>query len=219
MGFLTSLFGGGDNTLLTVFLALAGVLLLIVLGVWALKLVFNATGRVSRGRAKRLSVVDVTPVDQKRQLVLVRRDKVEHLIMIGGGQDVVIETGITTETRAERPARPATQSATANSGLSGATMADPEPAPTPATVSDMPLRNPVTQRASLRHTPLVRPNDWQEPELIPSATEKRGRRAYDSAKSAKRPAATGVDGTAEPALDEPTVEIEFKDENRSGARN
>ena len=43
---------------------------------------------------KRLEVTDHANVDGRRRLVLVRRDNVEHLIMIGGPVDVVVETGI-----------------------------------------------------------------------------------------------------------------------------
>jgi hypothetical protein len=39
-------------------------------------------------------VLDAAAVDAKRRLVLIRRDNVEHLIMIGGPTDIVIETGI-----------------------------------------------------------------------------------------------------------------------------
>jgi hypothetical protein len=42
----------------------------------------------------RLEVVEQASMDGRRKLVLVRRDNVEHLIMIGGPVDVVIETGI-----------------------------------------------------------------------------------------------------------------------------
>lgn len=46
-------------------------------------------------RTPRLSVRDAAAVDRTRRLVLVRRDNVEHLILIGGPTDVVIETNIT----------------------------------------------------------------------------------------------------------------------------
>ena len=46
-----------------------------------------------RPREKRLGVVETAIVDQKR-LVLVRRDDVEHLIIVGGPVDMVVETGI-----------------------------------------------------------------------------------------------------------------------------
>ncbi len=49
---------------------------------------------------KRLEVVDHASVDGRRRLVLVRRDNVEHLIMIGGPVDVVVETGIAADGRA-----------------------------------------------------------------------------------------------------------------------
>jgi hypothetical protein len=47
-----------------------------------------------RNRRARLAVMDATAVDDKRRLVLVRRDDVEHLILIGGPTDVVVETHI-----------------------------------------------------------------------------------------------------------------------------
>jgi hypothetical protein len=46
---------------------------------------------------KRLEVTDHASVDGRRRLILVRRDNVEHLIMIGGPVDVVVETGIEAE--------------------------------------------------------------------------------------------------------------------------
>lgn len=48
----------------------------------------------ARGRQPRLAVTDATPVDNHRRLILVRRDDVEHLILIGGPGDLVIETNI-----------------------------------------------------------------------------------------------------------------------------
>lgn len=43
---------------------------------------------------RRLKVVEVTPVDARRRLVLVRRDDIEHLILLGQAGELVIETGI-----------------------------------------------------------------------------------------------------------------------------
>lgn len=48
----------------------------------------------TRGRGPRLGLVDTFDLDKDRQLVIVRRDNVEHLLMIGGTSDVVIETNI-----------------------------------------------------------------------------------------------------------------------------
>ncbi|HEY0218277.1 MAG TPA: flagellar biosynthetic protein FliO [Afipia sp.] len=49
----------------------------------------------NRGRMPRLAVIDAAAVDGRRRLVLVRRDNVEHLIMIGGPTDLVVEPNIT----------------------------------------------------------------------------------------------------------------------------
>lgn len=47
------------------------------------------------GRARRrLGVVEILGIDAKRKLLLIRRDDREHLILLGSGQDVVIEQGI-----------------------------------------------------------------------------------------------------------------------------
>lgn len=50
--------------------------------------------KASRGHRPRLSVTDAAVVDDKRRLVLVRRDNVEHLVMIGGPTDIVVEQNI-----------------------------------------------------------------------------------------------------------------------------
>jgi flagellar biosynthesis protein FliO len=48
----------------------------------------------SRFQAPRLAVIDSAPIDRRRTLVLIRRDKVEQLVMIGGPNDVVIEQNV-----------------------------------------------------------------------------------------------------------------------------
>ncbi|MGH6837821.1 MAG: hypothetical protein ACREDT_03300 [Methylocella sp.] len=50
--------------------------------------------RNGRARPPRLGTVDAFDLDRQRQLVIVRRDNVEHLLMIGGPNDVVIESEI-----------------------------------------------------------------------------------------------------------------------------
>lgn len=42
----------------------------------------------------RLSVVEVKGIDARRKLALIRRDDVEHLILLSQNADTVIETGI-----------------------------------------------------------------------------------------------------------------------------
>ncbi|WP_274427077.1 flagellar biosynthetic protein FliO [Chelativorans sp. YIM 93263] len=57
---------------------------------------FNTGSLISggRGRLPRLGVVEAAAVDNQRRLVLVRRDNVEHLILIGGPSDIVVEPQI-----------------------------------------------------------------------------------------------------------------------------
>jgi flagellar protein FliO/FliZ len=47
-----------------------------------------------RGRRARLAVVEAANVDGRRKLVLIRRDNLEHLVLIGGPSDVLIEPNI-----------------------------------------------------------------------------------------------------------------------------
>lgn len=71
-----------------------------------------------RGRKPRLAVLDAAAVDSRRRIVLVRRDDTEHLILIGGPTDVVIEQGIhpgkiATQPAASKPENPRKESAKA----------------------------------------------------------------------------------------------------------
>lgn len=47
-----------------------------------------------RGGRRRLSIVEAMPVDAKRRLVLLRRDATEHLVLLGTGSELLIESGI-----------------------------------------------------------------------------------------------------------------------------
>ena len=65
---------------------------------------------------RRLDLVEVRPLDAKRKLVLLRRDDREHLVLLGSGSDLLIESDI--------PADPARASATAETA---ARMSPPDP--------------------------------------------------------------------------------------------
>ena len=69
----------------------------------------NRLGSGARGRQPRLAVIDAANVDGRRRLVLIRRDNVEHLMMIGGPNDVVVEPNIVRASArdAREPAREA----------------------------------------------------------------------------------------------------------------
>lgn len=55
------------------------------------------------GKARRLSVVEVAPIDTRRRLVLVRRDNTEHLILLGASSELLIESGIAAPATAAAP--------------------------------------------------------------------------------------------------------------------
>lgn len=58
-------------------------------------------GGTTAGR--RLAVVETMTIDMKRKLIMIRRDGCEHLIMVGGERDLLIESGIVApETSAAR---------------------------------------------------------------------------------------------------------------------
>ncbi len=76
-------------------LALVAVLALIALAAWAVRRFGLAgAGTVTRPGRRRLAVVEVLPIDAKHRLVLVRRDQVEHLVLLGGAYESIVETGI-----------------------------------------------------------------------------------------------------------------------------
>lgn len=78
------------------FIAFLVVLALIGVTAWVVRR-FGANrlgGAAARGRQPRLAVIDAATVDARRRLVLIRRDNIEHLLMIGGPTDVVVEQNI-----------------------------------------------------------------------------------------------------------------------------
>jgi flagellar protein FliO/FliZ len=80
----------------TFFLAFVAVLALIGVAAWLVRrFAGNRLGaNTNRGRMPRLAVIDAAAVDGRRRLVLVRRDNIEHLLMIGGPTDIVVEPNI-----------------------------------------------------------------------------------------------------------------------------
>lgn len=92
---MSGLFGVELPTPVNFVIAFVFVLLLIGAAAWLVRR-FGATriDPAMRGRQPRLAVIDSAAVDGRRKLVIIRRDNVEHLLMIGGPSDVVVETNI-----------------------------------------------------------------------------------------------------------------------------
>jgi flagellar biogenesis protein FliO len=91
-----TLFGAETPLAVRFFFAFFVMLVLFGATAWAVRRLGTARlgGGSSRGRRSRLAVIDTASVDGRRRLILVRRDSVEHLLMIGGPIDMVIEPNI-----------------------------------------------------------------------------------------------------------------------------
>jgi flagellar protein FliO/FliZ len=111
---------------LTFFFAFVAVMALIGVAAWLVRrFAGNRLGaNPNRGRMPRLAVIDAAAVDGRRRLVLVRRDNIEHLLMIGGPTDIVVEPNIVraTPARDQMPSRP---------GVGGVEPSLPKVAPLP----------------------------------------------------------------------------------------
>ena len=132
----------------------AGALLLLVVILLIIRLARSLTSGTfisgGRNRRARLAVMDATPVDSKRRLVLIRRDDVEHLVLIGGTTDVVIERDIRMMPRSAKPVTP--QSAPLHEEPSAEAprrAAPPEPVKPPAA--------PISRPALSHNVALPRP--------------------------------------------------------------
>ncbi|MCR9256869.1 MAG: flagellar biosynthetic protein FliO [Alphaproteobacteria bacterium] len=79
---------------LTTLLVLAFVIGLMLLMAYGVRRTGLAGPAVQQSGERRLSVVEILPIDARRRLVLVRRDDTEHLLLLGMEGERVVETGI-----------------------------------------------------------------------------------------------------------------------------
>ena len=110
----------------------------------------------TRGRQPRLAVIDAATVDGRRRLILIRRDNVEHLLMIGGPTDLVVEPNIVRATPA-RELGPSRATAATDSVPRAAPSADAiwpatpaEPAPAPPPAPRPPRQPPAAEESAAR---------------------------------------------------------------------
>jgi flagellar protein FliO/FliZ len=169
-----TLFGAEMPLAVRFFLAFLIVLGLIGATAWAVRR-FGAGrlgGANTRGRQPRLAVIDHATVDGRRRLILVRRDNVEHLLMIGGPTDVVVEPNIVRAVAAPRdiappprmplPAEPPPRAIPLPETTNGSWSLQPEPAPAPpprpAALEEPPVPAPASPPWPLQHAePPARP--------------------------------------------------------------
>ena len=147
---MNSLFGVDLPTPVNFVIAFVVVLLLIGAATWLVRR-FGATrlDAGARSRQPRLAVVDAAAVDSRRKLVIVRRDNVEHLLMIGGPTDVVVETNIVRAAVAGRDTA---------AGRNGHTLPEASPAPWP---EPTPAPPPMAARAERAVPRMAVEDNWQ----------------------------------------------------------
>jgi flagellar biogenesis protein FliO len=172
---MDSLFGEGTSLPVRFFIAFVVVFALIGVTAWLIRRFGSGAlgGTGARGRAPRLAVIEAGAVDGRRKLVLIRRDNIEHLIMIGGPTDIVVEANIVRGQNARDTASTRQSSATEN--LTRALPVEetawplqPEAAPRPARTT--------------RPAPLEETSHWALPSepaapVPPAAPAKRSRSA------------------------------------------
>lgn len=140
---INNLFGVSLSPTLSFILLFAAIIVGLMLLIWIARRLLGGTFvSGGRGRHLRLAVMDATPVDSRRRLVLVRRDDVEHLILIGGPTDLVVEQNIRID--GPREARNI--------------QAPSEPA----------IQEPVVQAPVMQQSPVEMPRPAEAPRIEPS---------------------------------------------------
>jgi hypothetical protein len=175
---MDSLFGEGTPTAVKFFIAFAVVFALIGLTAWLIRRFGSGalSGSGARGRAPRLAVIEAGAVDGRRKLVLIRRDNIEHLIMIGGPTDIVVEANIVRGQSAREGATSRSSSAADNlpravplaEEIAWPLQPEPAPRPTRAATRPAPLEDATTWSLQPDQSP-------PQPPLAPPAPPKRSR--------------------------------------------
>jgi len=202
------IFGAEGSLIVRFVVAFVIVLALIGATFWLIRR-FGGTrvgAAAQRGRQPRLAVIDAAPVDGRRRLVLVRRDNVEHLLMIGGPSDIVVEQNIVRAVPVTPPRDVPVPRTGAPEGSPVRTIADrapppedewtpPEPAPRPAFARPEPLgREPLARpRLPEPRSPEPRPYDPPMRPPLPASIAPLAARPFEPAPIAPEPAAEPQD--------------------------
>ena len=217
---------GPDNADLVFYSAIVLAALIVVFVLYMLfRLITRprfAGGR--RSKHARLAITDAAAVDERRKLVLVRRDDVEHLVMIGGATDMVIESDIRRNAAARpltqpgaaaqapahsaparapapAPSKAATPAAQAPTTTAPATQTPAAPTPGPAAVA--PPTPPVAKPAP---EPVVATPAPTAPSVAPAVAAVAASGVTVAATNASATIKSAVDDAVEPARESPLVE-------------
>jgi flagellar protein FliO/FliZ len=171
------LFGAEMPLAVRFFLAFLIVLGLIGAAAWAVRRFGSARlGGAVRGRQPRLGVIEYATVDARRRLLLVRRDNIEHLVMIGGPTDVVVEANIVRAVPASRePAVPRAPTFAEpppraiplpEAASNGSWPLQPEPPAPPAPPRRAPRIEPIPEEQTIAPPPYPEPPPRPQREVL-----------------------------------------------------
>jgi hypothetical protein len=208
-----NLLGGQGATLLTAIIIVAVALLALVGVFWLIRNRAASTFiRGGKNRQPRLAVLDATAVDTRRRLVLIRRDDVEHLVMIGGPTDIVIESRIARHD--DLQATPAAQPRQQRAAPPAAEPVRPaRAAAAPTQAAQHPVERPVRPAEAAHPTP---PQARQQPASAPLAAASAGAAAAP-ADSARSEAADLLETARNRVFEEPTFDDVSLDDDLSAA--
>jgi flagellar protein FliO/FliZ len=212
---MDTLFGEGQSGLKVVLFVIV-VLGLLALAFWLLRR--SSGGRLgsgaARGRQPRLAVIDQATVDSRRRLVLIRRDNVEHLLVIGGPSDVVVEPNIVRAATVVPETGPARPPAMPRLPVGEDSMwpLQPEPAPPARSTAEAAFKPAIAEMA---HAPAPRKARTTDPlarladELsrVPGVNEPAAGQRRPSRPQPAPPARSTADAALEPATDRNLSEI------------
>lgn len=104
---LESIFGDNGAVVAQFLVILVFVLILTGVGYWLFQRYYGSgLAGSTRSRVPRLGVIDSMAIDPRHRLVLVRRDNVEHLLLISKSADLVVESSIVRAAPAGNRPRP-----------------------------------------------------------------------------------------------------------------
>ncbi len=188
------------------------IFVIIMIGIFIVYRIISRLGRNriasnNRIRQPRLSVMDAAAVDNRRRLVLIRRDDVEHLLLIGGPTDVVVEQNIVLESR--------TPTRLQNSRI------EPEYIERfrqheAALASDMdehpslPLQTPPEKAATVELNSAIEPPVYHRPEEVkeaPVAVHKEAPKQVSPQQPQAAPASPNIPVAPEPAIANPNAHL------------
>jgi hypothetical protein len=156
--------------------------------------------RGGKNRQPRLAVLDAAAIDTRRRLVLVRRDDVEHLIMIGGPTDVVIESRIASA--AQPPAQATGAEPRSDTALAARPSAERSLPERPAADRQLSERQVAERRIAPQ--PDARQLDVRQPDARQAPVSAMGQIFYGESTEASTPPARAVQPVQQPRIDTAT---------------